>query len=62
MLAQAKDGAEDGAENEATPSQQSNQDSQQPSESEFIIPGTTAIEELDKLEGMAEPEDDSENP
>jgi hypothetical protein len=62
MLAQAKDGAEDGAENEATPSQQSNQDSQQPSESEFIIPGTIAIEDLDKLEGMAEPEDDSENP
>jgi len=62
MLTQAKDSAEDGAGNEAAPSQQSSQDSQQPSETEFIIPGTIAIEDLDKLEGMAEPEDDSENP
>ena len=60
MLTQAKDSADDGAGNEAAPSQQSSQDSQQPSETEFIIPGTIAIEDLDKLEGMAEPED--ENP
>ena len=32
------------------------------SESEFIIPGTIAIEDLHKLEGLEEPEDDSENP
>jgi len=37
------------------------QDSPQQSVSEFIIPGTIAIKDLDKLEGMAEPEDDSEN-
>ena len=53
---------EDGAENGATTSQQSSQDSRQPSQSEFIIPGTIAIEDLDKLEGMAEPEDDSDQP
>ncbi len=34
---------------------------QQQPVSEFIIPGTIAIEDLDKLEGLAEPEDDSEN-
>ena len=60
MLTQAKDSADDGAENAATASQQSSQDSQQQSESELIIPSTIAIEDLDKLEGMAEPED--ENP
>lgn len=48
------------AEDGATTSQQSSQDSQQPSESAFIIPGTIAIKDLDKLEGMAEPEDDSD--
>jgi len=48
------------AEDGATTSQQSSQDSQQPSESAFIIPGTIAIKDLDKLEGLAEPEDDSD--
>jgi hypothetical protein len=62
-FSQANDRAEDGAESEgATTSQQSSQDSQQQSESGFIIPGIIAIEDLDKLEGMTEPEDDSENP
>lgn len=60
-FSQAKDGAENGAEDEAATAQQSSQDSQQQSESEFIIPGIIAIEDLDKLEGLAEPEDDSEN-
>ena len=46
------------AEYGAMTTQQSSQDSQQPSESEFVIPGTIAIKDLDKLEGMAEPEDD----
>lgn len=48
------------AEDGATTSQQSSQDSQQPSESAFIIPGTIAIKDLDKLKGLAEPEDDSD--
>jgi hypothetical protein len=61
-FSQARDGAENGTENEATTAQQSSQDSQQQSESVFIIPGTIAIEDLDKLEGLAEPEEDSENP
>jgi hypothetical protein len=61
-FSQARDGAENGTENEATTAQQSNQDPQQQSESVFIIPGTIAIEDLDKLEGLEEPEDDSENP
>ncbi len=59
----AKQGQDSGnAKNGATTSQQSSQDSRQLSESEFIIPGTIAIEDLDKLEGMAEPEDDSDQP
>ena len=59
----AKQGQDSGnAKNGATTSQQSSQDTQQLSESEFIIPGTIAIEDLDKLEGMAEPEDDSDQP
>jgi len=59
----AKQGQDSGnAEDGATTSQQSSQDSRQPSQSEFIIPGTIAIEDLDKLEGMAEPEDDSDQP
>jgi hypothetical protein len=62
MFSQVNNSAEDGAEDEATPSQQSSQDSPQPSESEFIIPGTIAIKDLDKLEGMAAPIDDSEDP
>ncbi|MEE8495496.1 MAG: hypothetical protein V3S21_03385 [Xanthomonadales bacterium] len=49
------------AEDGDTTSQQSNRDSQRLSESEFVIPGTIAIKDLDKLEGLAEPEDDSEN-
>ena len=61
MFSQAETGTENGTENEATTEQQTSQDSQQQSESEFIIPGTIAIKDLDKLEGMAEPEDDSEN-
>jgi hypothetical protein len=61
-FSQARDGAENGTENEATTAQQSSQDPQQQSESVFIIPGTIAIEDLDKLEGLEEPEDDSENP
>ena len=60
-FSQANDSAEDGAEKGATTSQQSSQDSQQPSASGFIIPGIIAIEDLDKLEGIAEPEDDLEN-
>ena len=60
-FSQAEDGAENGAEDEAATAQQSSQDSQQQSESEIIIPGIIAIEDLDKLEGLAEPEDDSEN-
>ncbi len=60
-FSQANDSAEDGAENGATTSQQSSQDSQQPSASGFIIPGIIAIEDLDKLEGIAEPEDDLKN-
>ena len=50
--------ATDSATNGATTSQQSDQDSQQSSETEFIIPGTIAIKDLDKLEGMAESEED----
>jgi hypothetical protein len=61
-FSQARGGAENGTGNEAATEQQSSQDSQQPSEPEIIIPGTIAIEDLDKLEGMAEPEDDSEKP
>jgi len=61
-FSQANGSADNRAENEATASQQSNQDSQQQSESEIIIPGIIAIEDLDKLEGIAKPEDDSENP
>ncbi len=62
VFSQAKDGAEDGAENKSTTSQQNSQDSPPSSETETIIPGTIAIKDLDKLEGMKEPEEeDSEN-
>ncbi|MEE8340434.1 MAG: hypothetical protein V3R56_09835 [Xanthomonadales bacterium] len=58
---QTGENSDDGAENEAAASQQNDQDSPQQSASGFIIPGTIAIKDLDKLEGLAEPEDDSEN-
>lgn len=58
VTAQASDSTEIGAENGATTTQQSSQDSQQRSASEFIIPGTIAIEDLDKLEGLEKPEED----
>lgn len=61
MLAQTEDNTAAGANHQAAAPQQSNEDSQQSSESEIIIPGILAIEDLDKLEGIAEPEDDAEN-
>ena len=59
-FSQAKNNPQEGTEDGATTSQQRDQDSQQQSESQFIIPGTIAIKDLDKLEGMAEPENDSD--
>ena len=52
-VAQAEDGAVSGA---ATVAENS-QDFQGQSEPGFVIPGTIAIEDLDKLEGIAEPDE-----
>ncbi len=60
-LSQANESDPDQAQGEPASVQQTNQDAQQQSESEVIVPGIIAIEDLDKLEGMAQPEDDTEN-
>ena len=60
-LSQASGSDPNQAQSEAESPQQISQDSQQQSESEVIVPGIIAIEDLDKLEGMTQPEDDTED-
>ncbi len=54
--------AENAAKNSDASALQSSLDSQQQSASEVIIPGTIAIEDLDKLEGLTEPKENNSNP
>jgi len=58
---QADSGKPNEAENQQATSQQVSPESQQSAESVLIIPGTIAIEDLDKLEGINTPADDLEN-